>query len=194
MLSSFEKIRSQLWHAQNTSADIWCLFSIWFLVTSQSNEKNKSRLSLRYDCANYSWLFGDNPDLWNLNVLMFCPQKSLNIIPTLNLLDLDSNPRPVPPDMAPAKKPKYISIYLWDEKKNVCSEKNKKICTYLCAKNKGQERLSNFFRVHFIEVKILWVATNCQVARTSHARVLLPIKRARSRTFCNFRFFKIFVF
>ena len=30
-------------------------------------------------------------------------------------------------------------------KKNVCSEKNKKICTYLCAKNKGQERLSDFF-------------------------------------------------
>ena len=82
-------------------------------------------------------------------------KKTLNIIPTLNLLDLDSNPRPVPPDMAPAKKPKYISIYLWDDKKNVCSEKNKKICTYLCAKNKGQERLYNLCRVRFIEVKMV---------------------------------------
>ena len=139
MLSSFEKIRSQLWHAQNTSADTWCLFSIWFLVTSQSNEKNKSRLSLRYDCANYSWLFGDNPDLWNLNVLMFCPQKSLNIIPTLNLLDLDSNPRPVPPDMAPAKKPKYISIYLWDEKKMCALKKTKRFVRIYVLKIKDKK-------------------------------------------------------
>ena len=90
----------------------------------------------------------------NLNVLMFCPQKkTLNIIPTLNLLDLDSNPRPVPPDMAPAKKTKiYINIFVRWWKKNVCSEKNKKICTYLCAKNKGQERLSNLCRVRLIKV------------------------------------------
>ena len=63
----------------------------------------------------------------NLNVLMFCPhKKTLNIIPTLNLLDLDSNPRPVPPDMAPAKKPKYISIYLWDDEKKMCALKKTK--------------------------------------------------------------------
>ena len=43
-------------------------------------------------------------------------------------------------------------------KKNVCSEKNKKICTYLCAKNKGQERLYSLCRVCFIEVKMLsWI-------------------------------------
>jgi hypothetical protein len=31
----------------------------------------------------------------------------------------------------------------------------KKICTYLCAKNKGQERLYNLCRVRFIEVKMV---------------------------------------
>ena len=37
----------------------------------------------------------------------------------------------------------------------MCSEKNKKICTYLCAKNKGQERLYNLCRVRFMEVKMV---------------------------------------
>ena len=107
-------------------ADNLCLVFV-FLVTSQSNEKNKSRLSLRYDCANYSWLFGDNPDLWKPECIdVLSSKKTLNIIPTLNLLDLDSNPRPVPPDMAPAKKPKYISIYLWDDKKKMCALKKTK--------------------------------------------------------------------
>ena len=52
---------------------------------------------------------------------------------------MDSNPRPVPPDTAPAKKPKYISIYLRDDKKMCALKKTKRFVRIYVLKIKDKK-------------------------------------------------------
>ena len=115
-------------------ADNLCLVFV-FLVTSQSNEKNKSRLSLRYDCANYSWLFGDNPDLWKPECIdVLSSKKNTKYYSHPKPARLGLEPAPSPAWYGPRQKNQNIYQYICEmmKKKCVLWKKQKDLYVFMC--------------------------------------------------------------